>query len=51
MYAVRIVSVLLLLVGLFLLTRYKDSALIIPGIVLILIGTVLSRISRTNGRR
>jgi len=50
MYAVGIVSVLLLLAGIFLLTRYADSPLLIAGLACVLIGVVLSRLSRTNGR-
>ena len=51
MYAVGIVGVLLLLAGIFLLTRHGDGPLLIPGLACIVIGIVLSGISRANRRK
>jgi len=51
MYAVRIISVLLLLAGIFLMIRCADSLLLIAGLACVLIGIVLSRISRPGRRR
>ena len=50
MYAVRIVSLCLLLVGIFLLSRYADSPLLIAGVLCVGIGVVLNRLSRGNRR-
>jgi VIT1/CCC1 family predicted Fe2+/Mn2+ transporter len=50
-YAVGAAGVLLLLVGVFLLTRQADGPLLIVGIICILLGIVLTRISRANRRR
>lgn len=51
MYAVGIVGLVFVLLGLFLLTRHGDSPLLIAGVVCVLIGIALSRISRANRRR
>jgi VIT1/CCC1 family predicted Fe2+/Mn2+ transporter len=51
MYAVGAIGVLLLLVGIFLLTRYEDSPLLIAGVICILVGIFFTRISRANRRK
>ncbi len=51
MYAVGAAGTLLLLAGVLLLTRYADSPLLIAGVVCILIGIALVRISRANRRK
>ena len=51
MYAVGIVGVFLLLAGIFLLVRHGNSPLLIPGLACIVIGIVLSGISRANRRK
>lgn len=51
MYAVGAIGVLLLLIGIFLLSRYADTPLLIVGAVCILVGIVLTRISRANRRK
>ena len=51
MYAVGAVGVLLLLAGVFLLTRHADSPRLAAGVVCILIGIALARISRANRRK
>ena len=51
MYAVGIVGVLLSLTGIFLMSQYGDSPLLIPGLACVVIGVVLARISRANRNR
>ena len=51
MYAVGIVGLAFLLLGIILLTRYANSPMLIAGLICVLIGIVLSRISRVNRRR
>ncbi len=51
MYAVGIVGLVFLLLGIFLLVRHADSPLLIVGLICVAAGIVLSRISRANRRR
>lgn len=51
MYAVGITGVALLFAGIFLLDRYGDSPLLLIGLICILAGIVLTRISRADRRR
>ena len=51
MYAVGVVGLVFLILGIFLLTRHVNSPMLIAGLICVLIGIVLSRISRANRRR
>ncbi len=51
MYAVGIVGVALLLIGIVLLSRHADSPMLMAGVACILIGIFLTRISRANRRK
>lgn len=51
MYAVGAIGVLLLLMGIFLLSRYADSPLLIASVICILAGIFLARISRANRKK
>ena len=51
MYAVGAIGALLLLIGIFLLSRYADSPLLIAGVICILAGIFLARINRANRKK
>lgn len=51
MYAVGAIGVLLLLIGIFLLSRYVNSPMLIAGVICILLGILFTRISRANRRK
>ena len=51
MYMIGIVGLFFSLLGVFLLTQCANSPMLIAGVVCVLIGIVLARISRANRRR